>query len=87
MKNETDELDLERLRERTAGIAPPPGFSDRVLALVENLPRPGRPGKERMLALGLFAAAAAAAMFLSSGAQSSLDARAISSFDVVELEP
>lgn len=87
MKNETDNARLERLRERTRALAPGAGFSDRVLSLVESLPRPNRPGKERILALGFFAAAAAAAMFLSSGAQSSLDERAISSFDVVELEP
>jgi hypothetical protein len=87
MKNETDDARLERLRERTESLVPSAGFSDRVLGLVESLPRPNRPGKERMLALGLFAAAAAVAMFLSSGAQSSLDERAISSFDSVELEP
>lgn len=87
MKNETDESRLDSLRERTQKLAPSAGFADRVLAMVEKVPRPSRPGRERVFALGLFAAAAALAMFLSSGAESSLDERTISSFDVVELEP
>jgi hypothetical protein len=87
MKNETDEARLGSLRDRTQNLAPSAGFGDRVLLMVENLPRPSRPGRERLFALGLFAAAAALAMFLSSGAESSLDERTISSFDVVELEP
>jgi hypothetical protein len=87
MKHETDDQRIQGWRERTESLAPASGFGDRVMVLVESLPRPSRPGRERILALGLFAAAAGLAMLLSSGAQSSLDERAISAFDVVELEP
>jgi hypothetical protein len=85
MKPETDDERLLRLTEETAGLRASPAFADRVMAAVTAQPAPS--GRERVLALGLFAAAAAAAIVLSFGAQTTLDERAISAFDVVELEP
>ncbi len=81
----SDEHDLiERLRARTAGIAPPTDFSDRVMARVERSER--EPWAARGIAMGLFAAAAALAIWVSSTAQQQLDSEALSSFDLVELE-
>lgn len=85
MKSETDEERLARLAERTSNLGARAGFADRVMSRVAEQPVPA--GRERAFALGLFAAAAAAAMLLSFGAQTTLDERAISAFDVVELEP
>jgi hypothetical protein len=85
MKPENDDEQLARLTERTSKLAPHAGFADRVMLAVGKQPLPKQ--RERVFALGLFAAAAAAAMLLSFGAQTTLDQRAISAFDVVELEP
>lgn len=86
MTTSGDEHDrkLERLAERTAALTPPPGYADRVMVRVERETR--EPWAARGLALGVFAAAAAAAIWVSSAAQSELDGEALSSFDVVELE-
>lgn len=81
----TDEDDvIERLTARTAGLEPPVGFSDRVMARVERAER--EPWASRGVALALFAAAAALAIWVSSAAQRQLDGEALSSFDLVELE-
>ncbi len=88
MKDETDdERQLARLADATAGLGPSADFVARVMTAVEAEPRRLRLGRERIVALSLFAAAAAAAIFVALGAQTSLDERALSAFDVVELEP
>lgn len=78
---------LERLAERTAGIAPPPGFADR-MALAVQRAAPARSGLWEVgrVALVAFAVAAAAAVAWSNAAQKQLDRNALTAFDAVEVE-
>jgi hypothetical protein len=84
-----DSID-ERLAElgaATADLVAPSGLTDRVMSAVEREPAQGGFWAARGVALAVFAAAAAIAVFSASGAQSSFDQQALSSFDTVELEP
>ncbi|MBK7586694.1 MAG: hypothetical protein IPI67_41720 [Myxococcales bacterium] len=77
---------LARLAAATEALAPPSGLADRVMLRVEREKLEREPWGARGIVLGLFAAAAALSIWVSSSAQSELDRDALSSFDVVELE-
>ncbi|MFO0570652.1 MAG: hypothetical protein U0263_33760 [Polyangiaceae bacterium] len=77
---------LTRLAARTEELAPRPGFADGVMASVELDVTRREPGRVRWVALGVFAAAAAFAIWSARAAQGDLDGAAVASFDVVELE-
>jgi len=84
-----DSID-ERLAElgaATAEVMAPSALTDRVMSAIEREPTQNGFWTARGVALAIFAAAAAIAVFVSSGAQSSFDQQALSSFDTVELEP
>lgn len=83
-----DEFDarLERLAARTAALAAQPGLTERVMDAVERDVAERSSWAARGVVLGVLAAAAAAAIWISSAAQSELDGRALSAFDTVELE-
>jgi hypothetical protein len=84
-----DSID-ERLAElgaATESIAAPVGLADHVMGAIDAEPERNGFWAARGVALAIFAAAAAIAVFSASGAQSSLDQQALSSFDTVELEP
>lgn len=85
---ERDDLDLslERLTARTAELRAPAGFADRIMAAVDREPVERPIWVARGVVLGVLAAAAAATVWISTSAQHELDAAALSSIDVVELE-
>lgn len=85
---ERDEFDLalERLAARTAELREPAGFADRIMAVVDREPVERPIWVARGVVLAVLSAAAAATIWISSSAQHELDAAALSSFDVVELE-
>ncbi|MCK6536895.1 MAG: hypothetical protein L6Q84_28335 [Polyangiaceae bacterium] len=84
MTDEPDTL-LASLAERTGGLEPPPDFAARVLARV-GATREREPWAARGVVLGLLAAAAALAIWVSASAQQEIDARALSGLELVELE-
>jgi len=83
---ETDDVRLARLTNATADLKPPADFADRVMRGVELESVRQEPWLARSVTLGLFAAAAAFAVYMSWGAQATLDSQAISTFDSVEID-
>jgi len=84
-----DSID-ERLAElgaATDAIRAPGGLADHVMGAIDAEPERNGFWAARGLALAVFAAAAAIAVFSASGAQSSFDQQALSSFDTVEIAP
>lgn len=85
-RRDEQDVTLESLAARTAGLRAPAGFTDRVMAAVERERAERDPWAARGVVLGLLAVAAAVSIWVSSAAQNELDGEALSSFDVVELE-
>lgn len=84
MTDEPDSL-FESLARRTGGLEPPADFTARVLARVAAN-REREPWAVRGVVLGMLAAAAALAIWVSASAQQEIDARALSGLELVELE-
>lgn len=85
-KPETEDERLSRLTAATANLAPSGDFADRVMRAVEREPQRAEPWLARGITLGLLAMVAAAAVYVSSGAQTTLDSATLSAFDSVEMD-
>lgn len=76
--------DLERVARLTSELQPPRALAERVLDRIARAEREARAA--RRVALGLFSAVALLTAWASVEAQQRVDERALSSFDLVELE-